>query len=259
MLIVAGDKSNHVVTLNSPQMLYIWPYIAFFSFPLLTTPLLSMVINYLPDSKIKAACEKRLGGPSKTALPNLVSILLFMIVGLVAVHLNTVVHPFTLADNRHYVFYIFRILRRHLAIKYLAVPVYVVSGWLAIRTLAQPSTDQIQSTNKAREPVGPVKQKNEQLPHISFIIVWLATSTLSLVTAPLVEPRYFIIPWLIWRLHVPSSTASSLQPSPRQSAFDPRLVLETVWLLAINAAVGYNFLYRGFSWQSEPGVQRFLW
>jgi alpha-1,2-glucosyltransferase len=36
-----GDKSNHVATLHLTQMLYLWPFIAFFSFPLFLPTIIS--------------------------------------------------------------------------------------------------------------------------------------------------------------------------------------------------------------------------
>jgi alpha-1,2-glucosyltransferase len=55
----------------------------------------------------------------------------------VGVKFNTIVHPFTLADNRHYVFYIFRLLLRHPLIKYAAVPVYFLCAWLVIDAMGE--------------------------------------------------------------------------------------------------------------------------
>ena len=111
------------------------------------------------------------------------------------------------------------------------------------------------------------------------------------------EPRYFIIPWLLWRLHVPSPSTPTAEPAPdtvpAHKPLDPEgakrkaallakeqsgealppwlkpildfvaahvLWVELAWLLAINFATGYVFLYKGFEWPQEPGkVQRFMW
>jgi hypothetical protein len=54
---------------------------------------------------------------------------------LLATHFNTIIHPFTLADNLHYVFYVFRILLLHPAFKYAAIPVYITFAWLVINAL----------------------------------------------------------------------------------------------------------------------------
>ena len=96
----------------------------------------------------------------------------------------------------------------------------------------------------------------------SFVLIWLATTSLNLITAPLVEPRYFILPWIFWRLHVPLQQYTPA-PSPAAKAKpvrDHRLWLETAWYLSINAATCYIFLAWEFSWPQEAGkVQRFMW
>ncbi|KAF2690863.1 glycosyltransferase family 59 protein [Lentithecium fluviatile CBS 122367] len=254
--VVLGDKSAHIATIHLPQMLYFWPYIIFFSVPLTLSSVLSPIVQQLSNGP-RAFCSDHLTGEPDTGLPSILSTTLFLLCGLAAVHFNTIVHPYTLADNRHYVFYAFRILRRHPTIKYLAVPFYFICAWLAIRTLRSPSGNgaQAQGATKSKPTT-----KKSQPCNLSFIIVWVATTTLSVATAPLVEPRYFIVPWIMWRLHVPYVFGSSSRGPTKKASYDARLILETIWLLAIDVAIGYNFLYRGFSWPSEPGiVQRFLW
>lgn len=241
-------------------MLYLWPYIAFFSLPLVAISLLKPTIHRLPDSQTKASLLNNLAGPSKITLPGIISSALFLVFGLLSVHYNTIIHPFTLADNRHYVFYVFRILRQHPAIKYLAVPAYFLCAWLVLATL-RPSSRMEERGRQEQKESQPTKAKADSKPcQASFIIVWLASTALSVVTAPLVEPRYFIVPWLMWRLHVPTMAASLPRTRPAgRVSLDVRLGLETAWHLIINAAVGYLFLYRGFAWPSEPGkTQRFL-
>jgi alpha-1,2-glucosyltransferase len=186
-----------------------------------------------------------------------------MLLGLASVHFNTIVHPFTRADNRHYVFYVFRILMRHWAIKYAAVPVYYVCGWLVLQTLSTPSKDETQNSKQKRTDARTATTDTDREPvQASFVLVWLATTALSVVSAPLVEPRYFIIPWIMWRLHVPSisGTAPTSPSEGKKSAYDMRLAVETVWHVTINIVTGYLFFYKGFTWPSEPGkVQRFMW
>jgi alpha-1,2-glucosyltransferase len=259
-LTAVGDKSAHTATIHLPQMLYVWPYIAFFSAPLLVGPLLGPVLPILPKRLQAAICENYVDA-SKYGLPTIITSGLFITLGLIAVYFNTIIHPYTLADNRHYVFYVFRIFRLYPATKYLAVPVYFVCAWLSIQSLASPSLVG-QGVSKTKREDQPTNDKADRQPcQVSFITIWLATTALSTVTAPLVEPRYFIIPWLIWRLHVPRSLASlSCNRYMDKATYDMRLVLETFWLLAINAAVSYTFLYRTFIWPSEPGnLQRFIW
>ena len=152
-----------------------------------------------------------------------------MISTLLAIHLNTIVHPFLLADNRHYIFYVFRILLRYPAVKYLAAPIYLVCAWSIIQTLGlhpvQAVTEQEvkiagrereQSKHWAKESNKGAQQDNLKSRgrgfsdvRIGSFLVWLGTCSLCLISAPLVEPRYFIIPWVVWRLWVPSPIVSN--------------------------------------------------
>jgi alpha-1,2-glucosyltransferase len=242
-------------------MLYIWPYIVFFSLPLTVVSILRPIVSLFPDGALKALLQSNLVGSSKTSVPGYLFYYIFTTLSLLAVHYNTIIHPFTLADNRHYVFYVFRILRRDTKTKYFVVPLYYICAWMTFQTLSPPSETQSENQPDHENTLSRETGAGRQPCQISFILVWLVTTTLSVVTAPLVEPRYFIIPFIIWRLHVPNIAASlSSKRASGNSIYDMRLVLETVWLLAVNAAIGYNFLYRGFSWPNEPGkIQRFLW
>jgi alpha-1,2-glucosyltransferase len=231
-------------------MLYIWPYIMFFSWPVIVPHVIHLLSGNLQSLKSK--------------LPRLMIAILVMAIMAVTVHLNTTVHPFTLADNRHYIFYVFRLLLRNRLTKYAAVPVYFICAWAAIATLGNGSATP--EKMKARRNNVSKDSSLEQNPsplRTSFLLVFLASTALSLITAPLVEPRYFILPWLIWRLHVD-------QPRPSQSVgltarimpgkWSTWLHVETAWFLFINLATCWLFLYRGFEWEQEEGaVQRFMW
>jgi alpha-1,2-glucosyltransferase len=124
---------------------------------------------------------------------------------------------------------------------------------------------------------------------VSFTIVWFVATSLSLVTAPLVEPRYFLLPWLMWRLavpeHMPRSEAQqkmlalenkdtdSTHAQAKSASISTSTLLtllttaaaystwlELLWYLLINLVTCYMFLYRGFEWPQEPGdTQRFMW
>jgi len=233
---------------------------------------------------------------------------------LLIIRYNTIIHPFTLADNRHYVFYVFRYtILRHPIFRYILAPVYLVCGWGVYLTLCCPPTLQtyrLKTTKKQKlttsspsktrsvrssagvEPNSSPLLEGTMQPDTSdtegtttsFVLIFFITTALSLITAPLVEPRYFIIPWVIWRLHVPSlaPTKSEFRAHQPQKIggkdvtsgmwilkkiklgayqnHDYRLWLETTWFFVINVVTGFIFLYRGFSWPQEPGqVQRFMW
>ncbi|KAI9798774.1 MAG: glucosyltransferase [Piccolia ochrophora] len=269
--LIEGDKSNHIATIHVAQMLYIWPYFVFFSIPLVYPYIIAALV---PDKILRAIplqVPPRLRGLLVLRL-YVVASFLFIILGII--HFNTIIHPFTLADNRHFVFYIFRWIVLRWPLRYLAAPVYLICGWASILALGKPINASENPSKPSTNPVKGDQRPSTQSPDgnkVSFVIIWLVSTSLSLATAPLVEPRYFIIPWVIWRLHVPP-------PSPRDSTLRPsagvalrwyqrllstgrhQLWLESAWFLLVNVVVGYVFLFRGFTWPQEPGhTQRFLW
>lgn len=389
--VVLGDKSNHVATLHLAQLLYIWPLFAFFSAPLFAShaafyarrawAVATGATPHKDDSQddalvVPAAASTSAAQTGSSAAMRLLSVvfvrkayypayLLAVLVAMLAVvRYNTIVHPFTLADNRHYMFYVFRYtIRRRAAgwFRYALVPVYAATSWACWRVLWGAGAPGRRSGNECTvnspfaaatpSPVGSprpaaamkdgedgedgrtaplsakeTKQKlaadrkaqqaskktsereddsssttatvpDEQTravflsfldeepagsasttpPATSTALLWLLASTLSLVTAPLVEPRYFILPWVFWRLLVPAvpvvaSTTAATTRSPAgllaalARKLDGRLTLETLWFMAIHVATMYIFLFRPYVWRAEDGslldggrLQRFMW
>lgn len=287
----SGDKSNHVATLHLPQMLYIWPFMAFFSLPLLSSNISHLLVSFLRQFKWRAASVGRL-----PEFSTFIWLLGGTLVAISVIHFNTIIHPFTLADNRHYVFYVFRYtIRRHLVVKYQLAPVYVACAFFVLRTLAGYSLpyldasvakDKDGTTFQPRQSVLSDSLSTSSFPSTSFTLIWLISTALSLITAPLVEPRYFIIPWVIWRLSIPALLLASDIEGPEKDSnvqrkkkmdtstscwagwtrywayegHDYRLWLETIWFLLISLTTGAIFLFKGFEWPQEPGkVQRFMW
>lgn len=253
--VVLGDKSNHVATIHLPQMLYIWPFILFFSWP--------VVLPYFvrPKSLLKQ-------------LPRYWLVIPVLLAIAAVVHFNTVVHPFLLADNRHYTFYVFKILRTRPWLWYVLVPVYAVSAWLSIIALGGMTRDAIHERAGTSRVLTPASVKGDNRiqakgNHLSFLLVWLISMALSLVTAPLVEPRYFIVPWLIWRLHVPqygNGSAEGPKIGKRMDGSDVTAIakggvwIEVLWYMAINLVTCRLFLEHEFRWPHSPSeVQRFMW
>jgi alpha-1,2-glucosyltransferase len=364
-----GDKSNHVATIHLAQMLYIWPLFAFFSLPLLLPAALQLLSglarlltgrqpeaqiserkDFQPKSKTAGATKKSSHSLSKqsntsSALKFTATILSRMniwglyvlatvVLSVLIVKFNTIIHPFTLADNRHYMFYVFRYsIRRSQAIRVALVLPYTLSRWLvwgALSGCPEPVSEdgasdcsahyiKLNSSPFVSHPLWIVKkpddvrqtdspyppalretsaqsQKTEENPmedgplacsvepvSTSTAIVFLLTTTLSLVTAPLVEPRYFIIPWVIWRLLTPAwrlhdhaGFVSRLRPLGTKGylgapleffrRYDLRLILETIWFVVINVVTIYIFITRPYQWRAEDGTlldegrwQRFMW
>ena len=248
-------------------MLYLWPYITFFSFPLLLPYFISLFVQVPLLGSFSTNRIARMWKPDLTARrPRLLIAIPIILLMSGVVHFNTIVHPFTLADNRHYTFYVFRLLLRHPAIKYIVTPIYFICAWAAIQALGgfpyapKSANDKGKRGKKSSSTDGrehdELSLQEDQGQHVSFVLIFLLSTTLTLITAPLVEPRYFIIPWCIWRLNIPfTKTHVDARNYTRRY-----LVLETLWYLVINLGTCYMFLHRTFIWPSEPSrLQRFMW
>ena len=138
------------------------------------------------------------------------------------VHKFTLAHKYLLADNRHYTFYLWRRLITPTEwAKYLGVPVYVFGAFCVLNALKR--------TNVVFKLTFPI-----------FVV-------LNLTPQLLLEFRYFIIPYLIYRLQV--RPVSWWQ-----------LVLENLLYLSVNFATIYLFIDKPFRWDHEPeDLQRFIW
>ncbi|KEI39856.1 glycosyltransferase family 59 protein [Mixia osmundae IAM 14324] len=149
---------------------------------------------------------------------------------LVVVRYLTYEHLFMLSDNRHYVFYVWqRIYQAHPLARYIMVLVYLPAAVLVHQISAAAQT----------------------WSALSYTI-WLLATTLALVPTPLIEPRYYILPFLVYRLHL-----SRPQTATRRQ-WQLCLLFETASYVGINALTLYVFLYKPFKWPSESGLQRFM-
>ncbi|KAG0027264.1 hypothetical protein BGZ82_009069 [Podila clonocystis] len=81
---------------------------------------------------------------------------------------------------------------------------------------------------------------------ILWIIIYATATALTLIPSPLIEFRYFITPYLIYRI-------SMRQPRGTW------LMLELLGYVAINVTTLWLFMNRPFRWAHEDGVQRFMW
>ncbi|KAJ2744597.1 glucosyltransferase [Coemansia sp. BCRC 34301] len=207
--IVLGDKSNHEPVLHVPQIFYFCSYVIGLSAPTIL-PLASPL--WFARQCVARPVRNTVLGLSLGAAMAL------------CIHRYTIEHPFLLSDNRHYPFYIWKnIFRRHWLARYAAIPLYVyavtaINCCLSRDTLA--------------------------LWRLALVLC----TAVVLVPSPLLEFRYFTVPYFFIRLHVSSRSATRM------------VLLEALWFSAINAATICMFISRPFAWKSEPGqLQRFMW
>ncbi|XP_059647035.1 dol-P-Glc:Glc(2)Man(9)GlcNAc(2)-PP-Dol alpha-1,2-glucosyltransferase isoform X2 [Cornus florida] len=142
--------------------------------------------------------------------------------GFLSVHFFSIAHPYLLADNRHYTFYLWRkVIKAHWSMKYLLVPLYVYS-WLSIFSI-----------------LAKVQKK-------IWVVLYFLASAAVLIPAPLIEFRYYTIPFFFLVLHSHVNDYKSW-------------LLMAILYLAINVFTMIMFLFRSFHWDHEPGIQRFIW
>jgi alpha-1,2-glucosyltransferase len=268
--ITVGDKAAHRPVLHLAQLLYLG---------LLTA--LAAPLHFVASGSAPGCCRWCWQRLRRRPLAALAALCLALATALAAIWGTTLEHPYLLADNRHYVFYLWRrVVARHWAARYLLAPAYLYSWWALAEQL---------------------RRRHARL----WLLVLLACSALTLVPAWLLElrwaaahaplhlapaappcapattgpsppppppplagcrpparptlrppsphrtlplhtpPRYFTVPFSLVLLHVPP-------PAPW------RLRATAAAYLAANLAVLYTFVARPFAWP-DGSVARFMW
>lgn len=151
--------------------------------------------------------------------PLLVAIVVAMIIYLIS--FGRYAHPYLLADNRHITFYIWRrILDRHNSyVPYVLTPIYLLSCfsiWHHLRTKG-----------------------------CKRLLLFIFCTILVTVPNGLLEPRYFILPYIMLRLNAETSLAST--------------ILEQAQQLAIVIGMHYLFLHKTFQWADSQEIHRIMW
>lgn len=178
----------------------------------------------------------------------------------------TKVHPFLLADNRHYTFYLFRRLigNKSRLIKYFFMtPIYHFSTFAYLEVM--------RPNQLTFHPITPLPIKEPvhlpiQLTHVS----WTALITCTMVTivpSPLFEPRYYILPYFFWRIFITCSCEPLIKDlKPAKEGENPitisstkRLFMEFLWFMLFNVVTLVIFSKVSFPWTTEPYLQRIIW
>lgn len=132
-------------------------------------------------------------------------------------------HPYLLADNRHLAFYLWRRLLGHPLLRFALVPFYLYAMWSVNDTLAAAGRSALWRS------------------------VFLVCAAAVTVPQQLLELRYFILPYVIFRLNVADAV------SRRQ------LAAELLLHAAVNAATFALFVGRTVHWEDLPEPQRIIW
>ncbi|OXU26810.1 hypothetical protein TSAR_005041 [Trichomalopsis sarcophagae] len=198
--IVVGDRTAHIPTIHFAQILYYATFILAFSWPYL----LPYFVKYLQFIR-------------KNVTASISAVALITLV----VHYNTLVHPYILADNRHYSFYIWKnFMNRYVFFRYLLIPVYAFAIYAALKSLS----------------------------HLRLLSVVAYVLCVFIVMVPqlLLEPRYFIIPYILFRIY---------QKEPKNW----QLVAETLTTSFVSIAQFLLFVNKTFYWEDEKYPQRIGW
>ncbi|XP_066581431.1 dol-P-Glc:Glc(2)Man(9)GlcNAc(2)-PP-Dol alpha-1,2-glucosyltransferase [Prorops nasuta] len=198
--IVVGDHSAHTTTIHIPQFFYFSLFLSGFLWPY-TLP---HYLHYFHTIK-------------KHWIITSASFAVLTII----VHNNTLVHPYVLADNRHYVFYIWsKFMGRYAIFKYLLIPLYSFSIYVILCNIS----------------------------HLRFTtqINYLCCICLVIIPQLLLEPRYFILPYIFYRL--------MLQKPKRW-----QVLMESLTIFIINLVQFFVFVNKTFYWQDLPDPQRIGW
>lgn len=148
-------------------------------------------------------------------------VMLAVILTVLIIHANTIVHPYMLADNRHYIFYAWnKFYGKFWWLRFVMVPFYLVSTIILYNSISVRSA--------------------------GFQIIYVLSTIVSVALQQLIEIRYFIIPFLIARLSI-SSVKFRL------------IILELIMYLVINAIVFYLFSTKEIYWNEYEHVQRIIW
>lgn len=204
--IVVGAKDAHAVSPHFTQILYFALASALFMAP----------VHFNLGQAVALQQSLKKGG-----MKFLVFCLLTLIAAFVSVRYFSFAHPYLLADNRHYPFYIWRkVIHAHWLMKYLLIPLYVYSWWSIFNLLG----------------------KNQKK---IWLLAYFFAAAAVLVPAPLIEFRYYTVPFYFLILHTP--------------------IKERMWGLIgmqysfLNLVTMYLFLFRPFHWEHESGTHRFIW
>ena len=204
--IAVGDKKHHKVCFNFPQIFYFACFAVFFSLAHVSSP--STI--YATISYFLSLNQRR--------YRSVIIIFLFAVYYLVQNF--TYVHPYLLADNRHYTFYVWKnIYKTYPEAKVALIPVYLICTTMIFVTM-----------DRSR----------------LWKMVYGICVAVLLIPQGLLEFRYFILPYLMYRIHI---------GRPEMM----KLGAEFVMYAAINYFTMWAFLKKPFKWPNSNDEQRFMW
>lgn len=199
--IVVGDKTAHEASLHIPQLFYFSLFVLVFGASLWIPQLINL--HKLFKSWKYPLC-----------------IIVLSVFVAAAVHYNTIVHPYMLADNRHYTFYIWnRFYGRYELARFAVIPAYLFGLTTIFNSLDG---------------------------SIGFKIFFIISTALTLCLQQMIEVRYFLIPFLILRLNQTKVTKKWT-------------AVELLCNFVINYLTFAIFFTTEIRWSNFSDIQRIIW
>ena len=198
--VVVGDRTAHTATIHLLQAGYFSAFYLGLTFP--------WALRWLPDmARVLRQHWVKVG--------SLVCLVVLVVL------FNTQAHPYLLADNRHYTFYLWRLVTKHWMVRYLLAPLYLAGGYHIAQCLLRAD--------------------------LLLKLLLPLCVIINILPQLLLEFRYFIVPYLLIR--------AQIKPSCWRA-----LAVETLMSASVNCLTIYIFLYKPFRWEHEPdSQQRFMW
>lgn len=213
-----GDRSAHQPVIHLAQLPYFLTFVFIFGFPLLLSDIVSLGKIY----------------PKHIKWVTLVAIMLYICL----TPLFTFVHPYLLADSRHYVFYLWKRFwyRQDGWTRYMAIPLYTFTllSMLVLSRFPLP----IGSYHKRILPFVP-----SQIVKVIFAFCTLVT----IIPQSLIEFRYFLVPYIFWRLNI--------RPTLKLTT----VMLELSLMIIVNVITVAIFSFKTFQFDNSTTAQRIIW
>uniref|UniRef100_A0A7S0S2Y7 Dol-P-Glc:Glc(2)Man(9)GlcNAc(2)-PP-Dol alpha-1,2-glucosyltransferase n=1 Tax=Chlamydomonas leiostraca TaxID=1034604 RepID=A0A7S0S2Y7_9CHLO len=203
--VTVGDREAHKPVKHWAQLVYFAPYAA---------AMLAAQLAPCVWGAVRVAARR--------PLLALVALAALCAAAVAAQRASPPAHPYLLADNRHYTFYIWRkLIDRPGRWRQAVVAPASAAAWAVL--------------------LSGLRSTQQRL----WVLGWAVCTVAVLVPAWLLEFRYYTLPLVMAALHLP-------HPTKGQSA-------TTLFLFAaMNAATLYMFVMRPFSW-ADGSVARFMW
>lgn len=194
------------MVLHFPQLLYFLLFSLIFGLPILVTvEKLKRFVVVLKENSYKCA--------------------VFLLLSCYLLYNYSYEHPYLLADNRHYVFYLWRKILGRPFSRYLMCPIYLFSVWSMNDSLRSPTSTPIDTL---------------------YRVIYLVCVAGMTVPQKLLEFRYFVLPYLFFRIHIQRPTARTV-------------ILEFLYYVLVNALTLVIFTQKTFHWSDLSEPQRIIW